>query len=404
MSKHQLAYVDETGKRNVRRFAFTTARLAELKPPRKGRAIYYDTRLPGFAVRMTDNGAATYFIRYKHNGKAKRFTIGPVDGIKLDDARKIAAEKKTEVASGVDIQAEKIAHRNASTFGAAFDTFIKVHKSKTAKDWRKDQERYDKHLKGWANRPLKDITPDDVLALRNKVEKAASGATANRVLALISATYNKITGKTYNPARAVERFAEKPRQRFLSKSEVAALIAACDIHASDASDIIKLAIFTGARRGNIFTMKWCDVHIADATWRIPETKAGQVLTVPLSAQAVAVLKARKKHHDAAKGKDDAFVFASSSKAGRVVTVAGTWATITKAAGIPGARFHDLRRTFASFMAMSGAPLPVVQKALGHLTPVTTAKVYAVVDRDSVRSATEAAMKVMMETPVKEGGK
>ena len=66
---------------------------------------------------------------------------------------------------------------------------------------------------------------------------------------------------------------------------------------ADVRDYIMVSLMTGARRGNVLSMQWEEVNIGSRKWRIPETKNGEALTIPLNDEAVEILKARKAYQD-----------------------------------------------------------------------------------------------------------
>jgi integrase len=82
-----------------------------------------------------------------------------------------------------------------------------------------------------------------------------------------------------------------------------------------------------------------------------------------------------------------FVFPSDGETGHVVEIKRAWATLCKAAGITGLRIHDLRHSFASQLASSGASLPLIGALLGHANPTTTHR-YAHLFQDPQRAAVE----------------
>ena len=89
------------------------------------------------------------------------------------------------------------------------------------------------------------------------------------------------------------------------------------------------------------------------------SKGNNTRVIPLNAEALAVLTTIKPEH--AKG----LVFKSPVTGERFNNVKKAWAEVTKDAGLPDLRWHDLRHDFASQLVMKGAPLFTVQKLLGH---------------------------------------
>ena len=143
-------------------------------------------------------------------------------------------------------------------------------------------------------------------------------------------------------------------------------------------------------------MRWEELDLDRATWRIPETKNGQPLVLPLAREAVKILRERKE-----RSKSD-WVFPTAShtkrsKSGHIEQFRDAWKAILKRAEIADFRLHDLRRTLGSWMAMSGSSLPVVGRALGHLNQSTT-QIYARLSVDPVRVGVDTATAAMRALP------
>ena len=180
------------------------------------------------------------------------------------------------------------------------------------------------------------------------------------------------------------------RDRFLSKEELSRFFTALEELESEVSkDYILVSLLAGARKSNVLSMKWKDINFEEALWKIPETKNGDPLILPLSPEVMEILIKRKKNMNSI------FVFESKgSKTGHLVEPKRTWATLLKKANLQDVRLHDLRRTFGSYQAKTGASLAIIGKSLGHKSQSSTA-VYARLDVDPVRSSVSKAVKEML---------
>ena len=206
---------------------------------------------------------------------------------------------------------------------------------------------------------------------------------ANIAVTLLRALYNKVvvwelwTGG--NPTFGIKKFREVARERFLFPDEMPRFLEALrEVKDETTRDFILLLLMTGARRGNVQAMRWEDVNLESALWRIPDTKIGEPHTVALSPEAIAVLSKRK---ESAKGD---YVFPGPGKSKHLEEPKRAWVGVLERAGIKELRLHDLRRTHGSWMAASGASLPMIGKALGHKNVATTA-IYARLNLDPVRA-------------------
>ena len=137
-------------------------------------------------------------------------------------------------------------------------------------------------------------------------------------------------------------------------------------------------------------MRWEQIDFVTGLWRIPLTKSGKPVVVPLVPAAVALLQQRREAADGSP-----WVFASNrGKTGHITEVKSAWKRIITAAKLADCRPHDLRRSLASYMAIGGVGLPVIGAMLGHSQPSTTA-IYARLSTDPVRLAAENATALIL---------
>lgn len=239
--------------------------------------------------------------------------------------------------------------------------------------------------------------------------------TANRVIALISSMYSRAIQWDYfdgnHPCRGMDKYREKSRSRFVLPDEMPRLMLAMEHETNElVRDFVKLALYTGARRSNVMSMQWPDVHLERKEWNIERTKNGEPQTVLLTPEAIEVLERRKK---AAQGSNSLFVFPGSGETGHLVEPRGAWERMlarSTALGLVEAlaekhglhlqhyemrdlHIHDLRRTLGSWLASSGTSLPIIGRVLNHKTPEAT-KVYARLIVAPVRNAMEEATAAM----------
>jgi integrase len=144
--------------------------------------------------------------------------------------------------------------------------------------------------------------------------------------------------------------AHNERVRYLSAAEERRLMAVLE---GEMRDIVLIALHTGMRRGEILRVEWRWVDLDNGTIYLPDSKSGRPRAVYLNDVATVVLERRKGKHDE-----------------RVFTLKGPalhkrWRKICEQAKVYGVRFHDLRHTFASRLAMAGARERELMELLGH---------------------------------------
>jgi len=243
---------------------------------------------------------------------------------------------------------------------------------------------------------LTEVTPERVLALHKKVSKDAP-TSANRCVAVIKAAFNWATAggswQGANPAARVKKNRENSRTRYLQPAELARFFAELNASPEPARSFFMLALLTGARRSNVLAMRWADVSLPDAVWRIraDEAKAGDELVIPLVPEAVKLLQELKERE----GASPVWVLPADSKTGHYQEPKRAWATLCARAELADLRMHDLRRTMGSWLVRTGASTAINAKALGHKSLQAAAVYQRIADTDPIREAMERATSAIL---------
>ncbi|MCX7147530.1 MAG: hypothetical protein NT042_15360 [Sulfuritalea sp.] len=308
---------------------FSRSALQALPAAPAGKRTYYcDTKEPGLLVCVTPAGTKSFQIYLKVSGSPERVTLGrfsariaeSVDlppGCKHGDfmantpelnvrmARSLAPLIKLDLKAGVSAAETKKTKRGELTLDELFEEYVTRHleptKKKGAATLRADFERYLgklpveskkspklKRIKrtgtvNWSNRPISSITRQEVKKLHTDLGKHIGHRTANIVVSQLRAMYNRAIYweefKGANPASGVEMFSTPSRERFIQKDEIPRFFAAVAMEPNvDIRDFILLDLLTGGRKGNVTAMRWTDVNLDRAEWRIPDTKNGEPLS------------------------------------------------------------------------------------------------------------------------------
>ena len=373
---------------------FTKAVIVDAVAPERGRRYLYEAEEAGLVLQITAAGRKTFQLYKKHQGRPVRVTFGTWPEITVEQARKKARKAKTDLDAGTNPNDDLRQKRQEMTFADLFGQYMVRHAKVRKLTWQEDQNQFDRYLGAFAKKKLSAITRKDVAALHARIGKTAPTA-ANRVLSLLSSVFGRAIEFDLwagaNPCTGVRKFPEQSRDRFLSGDELRRFFEALEQEPNvTARDFFSVALLTGARRSNVLEMKWADIDLDAATWRIGRTKNGTPQTVALVEPVVDLLRERRRQATSV------FVFSGTGKTGHYMEPKRAWKTLLKRAGIEGARVHDLRRTLGSWQAMTGASLPVIGKSLNHKNQSTTA-IYARLDLDPVRSAMEKAAAAMLAT-------
>lgn len=417
-----------------------TKRTVDAAIPQDGKALWvWDVELKGFGLRIHPNGQKVYVIEYRpgDGGRAapkRRITIGKHGSPWTPDtARKEAERLLGQVRNGADPAADKTSHKAAPTVADLGERFLREHadtkrKPATAKQYRRLLDQFIGPAIG--RMKIADVTRKNVMKLHSGM--CETPYQANRVLALVSTlfTFAEKVGERpdgSNPARHIERFEEDTRERMLSGQELACLgDALAETKESPyVVALIKILVFSGARLGEILSMRWEWVDFERGEVRLAEHKSSRKTgskTIHLPAPALDVLANLPRMGG------NPFVICGDKPGTHFVGVQRPWQRIRNAAtvktwkacshailierltetlereptfeeckeaaataeielptSLSDLRIHDLRHAFASVAASSGMGLPIIGKLLGHTQAVTTQR-YAHLAADPLKAA------------------
>ena len=383
---------------NSNQIHFTKSKIKALETPTKKQSVTYrDTHTKGLVIMVFKSGTKTFYYVKKIAGKVEKIKIGRFPDLSVEQARAKVSEFNTTVAQGVNPQDSRRAFNKEMTFKALHEWFIETYakRNKAESSVKEDIGLYNRHLTDWANKKISSINERDVYIKHQNIGNNKGKYTANRTLELIRAMYNKAIQLGYwdgnNPTRGTKKFKEISRDRFLQADEFQRFFEALEVEENEvAKDYFYIALIAGQRKSNTLAMRWDEVNLNRAEWRIPKTKNGEPLTVHLAPQAIEILTRRKNENV-----NSEWVFPGTGQTGHLVDVKKSWARILKRAEIEDLRIHDLRRTLGSWQTALGASGFVVGKSLGHKSIQSTA-VYARLNLDPVRESVNAATEAMFK--------
>lgn len=359
----------------------TDAAIKRLPAPKTGNRVYYDGLVAGFGIRVTAAGARAFIYNYRTRatGRERRITIGKFPSWSVGTARTQAKRLRRLVDQGEDPLGNIKAEREAPTVVDLLTRFDAEHigprlRPGSARAYR---SLIRKHIAPYfgAHVKVSAVSFADVDALHRKITKTGSTYAANRCIAVLGKAFalaKRWGWRDDSPVHSVERNPEVNRKRYLSGNELAALTKALAAYPDQqVPNIVRLLLLTGARAGEVAGMRWANIDLREGTWSKPASTTKQKADhhVPLSAPARQLLSELR-----ARGTAGDWVFPSDNNdTGHVVSFERAWTAICQTAGIRDLRVHDLRHSFASELASSGASLPLIGALLGHSNPSTTAR-------------------------------
>lgn len=391
-----------------------------------------DDKIPGFHVRVYPSGKKSFRLFYKRDGIKKVLTLGVLgDGCTVDQARTRAETERGQVTKGGDPiedrkqerRAREEERRRAVTLSELVERWLVEGRdaapAKRESSWSTDARMLRRHMVPLLGKVLvRDLTKGDIekaqrqimagktatdekTGFRGRAIVKGGPASARRAIMALSTCLSWAVDQEIiaaNPCARVKKVPQRSRQRFLSEAEAAALFDALNAQEADGTlakiwaDAVRLLLLTGARKTEILALRWAEVDLERSLITLVRErnktgeKSGEKY-IALNSAACAILAARPRESD--------YVFPSPRIEGAGATgLQRAWERTRARAGLPDVRLHDMRHSFASFAAASGASLFVIGKALGHAQPVTTAR-YAHLGRDPVRDLAEGVGKAIM---------
>jgi integrase len=385
------------------------ALLDSLKPSDRDQFLF-DALLATFGYRLTPAGTGIFFV-----DKPRR-RVGFRPPLKVADARELARQMLVDIRAGRDPALELEARARAAKAGETTITQL-------AEKWMADYVRpklkprtvfdYERLLAqhilpAVGHLSVARINRDDVTRLH--VAMAKTPRRANYTVSTLRAMMGfacdlALRSPLDNPCRRIRLYREGKRERFLSEDEIGKAAEAITA-AKRAGKIgphaaagLRLALFTGARSGEITAAQWSHVDWQRNLIRLPDSKTNEPRTIHLSDAALEVLRSIPR--------TGPFVIAGAKHGEPFKNLSRSWIVARQYVGLGDVRLHDLRHSFASLAAGRGVSLQMIGKLLGHRVPATTQR-YAHLARDAAAAVNDelgAAMQAAIEkgrAPTKEG--
>ena len=321
------------------------------------------------------NGDQTFFIRYKKGRKLIEERAGRrSQGWTAAKANRLRTERiagKTE--SNADQRSREIAEKelknNRWTFSKIFDEYLASRPD--LKGRANDVRRFNSYLeKDFAQKTPEEVAHFDIERLkRGLAKKNLKPATVRHALEVLRRLSNFAT--KHNLCPGISFVIEMPKVNNLITEDLTpdAYIRLTKLLDEEkdiqASNLLRLALFTGMRRGELFKLKWKDINFVRKYISIKDPKSGLDETIPLNEMALSVLNNHKK-------KESEFVF-PGLRGNQRKTTPRPLRRIIKKAGLKNFRpFNGLRHSYASTLASSGkVDLYTLQKLLTHKSPLMT---------------------------------
>lgn len=306
-----------------------------------------------------------------------REAIGP----SKKQAEQIRAKRITQAVENKHLDVQKEEKIKFKDFA---QEYLEKHSKVDNRSWQSDEHRLRNLCKFFGEKYLFEITALDIQNYKTERLKEAAPATVNRCVAVLRSALNRAIewGKLHqgNPASKIKRLRENNESlRFLTREEIERLYANCQ---GEILALVKFALGTGCRRGEIMDLTWQDVDLEQGKIHIRNSKSGKGRAIPMNQTVREVVLSLRKQPDRPQ------IFSSWR-----YELRRQFEQALRRANIKGASFHTLRHSFASHAVMRGIDIVTVSRLLGHSTIQMTMR-YAKISRDHAEKAISALDEVI----------
>lgn len=279
------------------KFVFTKTSIEEQKSKNR-RCWHSDSKVRGLMLVVHPTGRKHFYLNRRIGRRMEKISLGPFPDLSVDAARRMAEQLNSMIAEGQNPAEAHRQDRHCETLADAFNIYYARHSRPKKRSHKSDEALWRLYLSKLADKRINEIRRRDIADLHSAISRT-NPAVANRVLNLASSIYGRLyewdiwTGP--NPCKGVRRNRERPRERVLRGSELRRFLIALDEEGCETTrDLMLIALLTGARQGNVVTMRWDELDIDEAEWVIPagKHKSGDAQIVPLAPEAVAILHRR----------------------------------------------------------------------------------------------------------------
>lgn len=321
-------------------------------------------------TRKNADGSTAYRVRVRIKG----FPAQTATFERRTDAKAWATQTEIAIKEGKYFKTAEAKKHTVKELAERYAEYVKQRNPKRA-EWVK------MYLDWWLGEigdySLSEITKalivekrDILLTTPGRNVETRTPATVNRYMTVLSHAFtiamNEWEWVQDHPMRRIAKLPEpRGRVRFLNDAERKRLLKACQEvrGAENLYMLVVLALSTGARHGELINLHWQDVDLKRKAIVLHDTKNKERRVLPLAHHALELVKEKYKSRDIASD----LVFPAPRRPKEAWASRSAWLAALDKAEIKDFRFHDLRHSAASYLAMNGASLSEIAEVLGHKT-------------------------------------
>ena len=363
-------------------FSFTKKEIDNL-PIKPKRYRCNDPKTRGLFVEVMPSGEKIFRARGKVNSKDISTTLGRFPDMTREQARTKAAEHRNLMATGVNPNKLKQAHKNEGiTLEEVYLDYI-ANRTLRPRSIQNYKQNLDCYLSKWKRKPLKSLNEETIKHIHKSISES-SKAQADQTMRFLRALFNYAKSE-YRGANNEYIFADNPvqilnhqriwhqvprKQTRLHEDELQNWFQALEETRFNAlncheeftasvCDALAMALLTGLRKSELLELTWERVNLQRKSFHISETKNGHPLDLPTTDYIYEILTRRWRSRT-----DSQFVFSAPNKKGRIIEPK----KVVKLIGLKSGTnfgFHDLRRTFASTAERLNVGTYTLRRLINH---------------------------------------
>lgn len=372
-----------------------------------------DDHLKGFALRITNKGTKSFIVEKRINGRNRRMTLGRYGELTVEQARTLAQRTLGKIAFGEDPAAEKQRKLvQGTTLKQAFHEFKKTRGKKLRPQTLYDYERImEVAFKKWQGRPIVSITRTMIRQTHQEMGETRGEAYANGAMRFLrsllnfaSAAFEDGTGHSILPDNPVlvltqtRAWYRPQRRRTVIKAHQLPAWYQAVIKLKEplqpegfetVADLLLLLLFTGLRKSEALTLKWCQIDLQDDTLTLPDPKNHEPHVLPLSDFVHDLLRQRLENAV------NEYVFPGKGGTSRLIEPKRQVSKVIELSGVS-FTLHDLRRTFITVAESIDISPYTIKRLANHKINGDVTAGYIISDTERLRAPMQKITNFLLE--------
>lgn len=380
--------------------------------PQNSKLLIWDETVSGFHVVIRPSGRKSFYAFYRlRNHKQQTVKLGDFPAMTVEEAREKCKSLMNQAFDGVDPLAvirerARLEEPDPAKNGTMRDLYAKYMSEhaifKKPASRKNDVIYWERHiLPRIGDKRVREVTRGDISAIHKGIgaELNRKGelmkTTANRVLEVLKKAFSLAEEWEWrpegsNPGARIKKFKEQARNRYLTLQEAAALDKVlvkyldAGYRERQVARLVLILLLVGGRKQEIRNARWEWVNLERGVLSLPDSKSNEPQDIQLPDKVLDIL-ADIRDDQRRNNRESDYIFDGHVRGQPLKDEGRHWDNIRAEAGLKDFRMHDLRHSFASYMAMATGSELMIQQSLRH-ADAKTSKRYTHMFNEPLRSA------------------